>query len=129
MVTKGTNGTIKKRDETAKRCIKAIYEAKGLLTIAAAKSGIGYRTICRYVADYPSVKEAAHEAKEGLLDRAESKLYDAIDKGEAWAIAFFLKTQGKQRGYIERQEISGQDGKPFEIVVKWDGNKNAISAP
>ena len=36
---------------------------------------------------------------------AELALYKAIQDGEGWAVCFYLKTQGKQRGYIERQEI------------------------
>lgn len=34
-----------------------------------------------------------------MLDHAESSLQKAVLKGEAWAVCFFLKTQGKSRGY------------------------------
>jgi hypothetical protein len=34
------------------------------------------------------------------------------------AIIFFLKTQGKSRGYVERQEVTGADGKKlFEVTI------------
>jgi len=110
MATNGKNGISKKREETAARIIKAIKESNGLMTVAAAKSGIGYRTICRYVAEFPSVKEVAQEAHERMLDFAESKLYERIKGGDNACIIFYLKTQGKARGYIERQEITGTEG-------------------
>jgi hypothetical protein len=37
-----------------------------------------------------------------MLDNVESALYTAALAGEAWAVCFFLKTQGKARGYVER---------------------------
>jgi len=110
MVNNGKNGNGKKREQTAARIIKAIKETNGLLTMAASKSGIGYRTVCRYVAEFPSVKEAAHDAKETMLDFAEGKLYSKIKEGDNTAIIFYLKTQGKARGYIERNEITGSEG-------------------
>jgi len=115
MVTNGKNGNGKKREETAKRIIKALKETNGLLTMAATKSGIGYRTVCRYVAEYPSVKEAAQDAKESMLDFAEGKLYTKIKAGDNIAILFYLKTQGKARGYIERQEFANPTGESFRV--------------
>ncbi len=125
MVTNGANGNSKKREATATRIIKAIRESSGLLTVAAAKSGIGYRTICRYVAEFPSVKQAAIDAHERMLDFAESKLYEKIKDGDNTAIIFYLKTQGKARGYIERQEFTGEGGKPLQVEV--DAKSKLIS--
>jgi len=105
MTTNGKNGNGKKREQTAARIIKALKETRGLLTMAAAKSGVGYRTVCRYVAEYPTVRAAAQDAKEAMLDFAEGKLYTKIKAGDNTAIIFYLKTQGKSRGYIEKQEI------------------------
>lgn len=115
MVTNGKNGNGKKRERTAARIIKALKETNGLLTMAAAKSGIGYRTVCRYVAEFPSVREAAQDAKESMLDFAEGKLYTKIKAGDNIAILFYLKTQGKARGYIERQEFANPTGESFRV--------------
>lgn len=114
------NCVSKKRERTAERIILALGESQGLLTLAAKKSGIGYRTIVQYVADFPSVKEAAIEAKEHMIDFAESKLYQNIKEGDNTAIIFYLKTQAKHRGYIERAEVSGIGGEPirYEINAK-----------
>lgn len=103
----------KKRQQTAKKIIKAIEGSHGLLTIAAQKCGLNRSTVWRYVQDYPSVKKAVEEAQEVMLDFAESKLYKKIDDGDMTAIIFYLKTRGKHRGYVERQEIEI----PSEIKV------------
>ena len=111
------NGNSKKREETAARIIAAISESNGLLTLAAKKAGIGYSTVWRYTQDFPTVKQAVTEAKERMLDFAEGKLYEKIKSGDNAAIIFFLKTQGKKRGYVERSEVTGEDGKPMETRV------------
>lgn len=109
-----TNGITKKRERTAKRIINAIHKSQGLLTLAAPAAGVSYGTIMRYVRDYPSVKQAAIEAKERMIDFAESKLYQNIKGGDNTAIIFYLKTQAKHRGYIERAEVSGIGGEPIQ---------------
>lgn len=110
----GKNGNSTKRADTAKRIIEALAETNGLLTLAAKKAGVSYTTINRYVHDFPSVKDAAQQAREGMLDFAESKLYSAINEGNMTAIIFYLKTQGKSRGYIERLEQTGAGGEPIK---------------
>lgn len=127
---KSTNAISKKRDQTAQRIIKAIKNSEGgLLTAVAERAKLNYSTVWRYARDYPSVKEALQEAKEKLLDFAESKLYTAIKKGELVAILFFLKTKGKARGYTERQEIVGADGKPMEVQIYLPENYRDIKTP
>ena len=110
----------KKRNETASRIIEAIKESNGLLTLAAKKAGLHYATVWQYTQDFPTVKQAVIEAKEKMLDFTESKLYEKIKEGDNAAIIFYLKTQGKKRGYIERQEVTGEGGKPisYEFTVK-----------
>ena len=125
MVANGTNGLSKKRELTAQRIIKSLGETKGLLTMAARKAGVSYTTVKRYASEFPSVAEAVREAKESMTDFAEGKLYEKIAKGDLVAIIFYLKTQGKGRGYLERQEITGGDGGPvrFDVTVETEESK------
>ena len=90
---------------TAAQVIAAVRETKGMLTIAAKRLGCDPVTIYRYVREYPTVAAAVKEQRESVTDMAELALYKAIQEGEGWAVCFYLKTQGKGRGYIERQEI------------------------
>ena len=51
------------------------------------------------------------------FDFAESELMKLIKDGNVAATIFFLKTQGKARGYIERQEVTGADGAPIIEII------------
>jgi len=115
------NGLSKKRQDTAQRIIKSLYETRGLLTMAARKAGVSYTTVKRYATEFPTVKEAVQEAKESMVDFTEGKLFEKISKGDTACIIFYLKTQGKGRGYIERQEFSGKDGEAIDVNVNIKG--------
>jgi len=122
----GTNGNGKKRELTAQKIIEALYASNGLMTLAAKKAGVGYRTVKRYVDEYPSVAQAVVESKEAMLDFAEGKLYQKIKAGDNVAILFYLKCQGRARGYIERTELSNPAGESFR--VEHSGRDKLISA-
>lgn len=74
----------------------------------------------------PELREVAEQAAETLTDLAEQELYKLIKKGDKTAIIFYLKCKGKDRGYIERQELTGKDGtaltgdklEPVEVNIK-----------
>ena len=78
-------------------------------------------TVWNRVQSSPELQALLEDAREGMLDNAESSLYRAVIAGEAWAVCFLLKTQGKGRGYIEKvqQEHSG------DVVVRvvYGGNR------
>lgn len=72
---------------------------------------------------------AAVSPDEILVDFAENALVQRIGKGDTTAIIFTLKTKGRARGYIEKQQMehSGPDGKPIEAkfiveIVKNDSD-------
>ena len=43
----------------------------------------------------------------------------AVDKDNLTAIIFYLKTQGKHLGYVERQEVSSPDDAPLRIEIEY----------
>jgi hypothetical protein len=44
---------------------------------------------------------------------AQAILIKNIKEGNTAELLFYLKTQGKSRGYVERQETTGADGEPL----------------
>ena len=64
---------------------------------------------------YVTFAQAVEEEREALKDTVENKLIDEIEAGNMTGIIFYLKTQAKDRGYIERHEVSGPDGGPVSV--------------
>ncbi len=95
----------------------AIRDLHGNLSAVAKQLGVCRQTLYTYIDRHPSIQAVVAESRETMLDNAESALYRAVLNGEAWAVCFFLKTQGKRRGYVERQEVTGADGGP--LVMRW----------
>ena len=94
-----------KQRYTQAEVTNALNQSKGMVTIAARILGCVPNTVQAYIDRYPDVREARQQEREAMTDVAELALYKAIQSGEAWAVCFYLKTQGKQRGYVERSEV------------------------
>jgi len=106
---------------TAIQVIDALREKHGNLSAAARFLGCDRHTVSRYIATYPTVKAVADEERETLIDFAENQLFKQVQEGNITAIIFTLKTIGKHRGYVERQEVTGAEG--GAIVVNWDDSE------
>jgi DNA-binding transcriptional MerR regulator len=109
------------RKYTQEQMIKALEESKGLIAPAARALGCSRDTIRTYLEEYSAVAQAKLDQREAVTDMAENALYAAILRGEAWAICFYLKCMAKDRGYVEKAEISGPGGKPISIKLVYDG--------
>lgn len=107
-----------KRKYTAQEVARAIYEAKGFLTIAAKRLGCSYQTVLNYIERYATCREARDAVREEMKDLAEGKLFEQIQQGNLGAIKYYLSNQAKDRGYVERHEVVGKDQGPIEVVVK-----------
>lgn len=105
---------------TADEVSAALRDAKGMVYVAARHLGCSGETVANYCKRYPSVQAAKDGARGMMIDTAELKLWEAIHEGQAWAIAFCLKTLGKERGYVERQELAGTGGEPMVIKVVYE---------
>ena len=96
-----------------------IDEMMGNVSMVARTLNVSRTTLYNYINSHATVKQALDEAREKMVDNVESKLYSKALDGDTTSMIFFLKTQGKHRGYVERQEVTGADG--GAIVVDWDG--------
>ena len=110
----------KKNGYTAAQVIAALEEAQGYVSKTASLLGCTPKTVYNYRDRFSTVAEAWQGIREKRTDFVENKLQEQINKGNVTAIIFYLKTQAKDRGYIERQELTGADGVPL-VRVSWDG--------
>lgn len=111
--------------------VKEVLIAKdGNITMTANALGVARSTVHKRITESPALREIVDDAREGLVDIAESALKREVLAGNIAAIIFTLKTQGKHRGYVERQEVTGADGAPLKAYVSispddWDDDKGA----
>lgn len=106
-----------KKDINKKRLIEALETSLGVVTTACKKVGIARNTFYEYCKADPEFKQAVDDIENIALDFAESQLHKQIADGNTTATIFYLKTKGKKRGYIERQEITGKDGDGIQFVL------------
>lgn len=116
-----------RQDWDRKDIISRIDQAKGNLAAVARSLGVSRTTVWRYIQDKPTVQQAVDEARETMLDNAESVLYKKVLDGDMTAVIFFLKTQGHKRGYTERHEVSGPQG--GAIPVQFIDYRQGLQAP
>ncbi len=112
---------------TAKQVAQALLDANGILAQAAKNLGCTRQTVYNYINKHETVKAAYEEANETTIDFVESKLMEQVRVGNITAIIFFLKTKGRNRGYVERQEVTGKDGGPVEHDVKHKFDPSTMS--
>ena len=117
----------KNKSYTAQQVIEALEQAQGYVSKAASLLGCSSRTVYNYRDKYSSVAEAWADIKERRHDFVENALHGQIKEGNVTAIIFYLKTQCKERGYVERQEITGANDDPINarLIIQYaDVNPN-----
>lgn len=100
----------------------ALERTHGMIYLAAKELSCSPHTIYRRAEKDKKVQDIIDSYRGQLIDKAELKLEQAVMSGEPWAVQFSLRTIGKARGYVERQEVTGADG--GAIVVEWDDSEN-----
>jgi len=101
---------------TAADYAKAVTEAQGLISVAARRLGIARSTIYSAIKKHASVREAVEDARARTTDLAEGKRFSKISDGDMTAIIFYLKTQGKARGYVERAEVEQSGDVTIRVI-------------
>lgn len=106
-----------KTEQHKKAMLDALEKSLGVVTSAAKTVGVGRTTHYLWMQEDKEYKAAVDELSDVAIDFAESQLHKQIKEGNSTATIFFLKTKGKKRGYIERQEVDVSSGKLFQIEV------------
>jgi hypothetical protein len=108
---------------TAEKMIAAIKESNGYVSKACQILNCSRQHFYVKLKGFPTVQAYMEEIREKRSDYVESKMMQLIDELNPTMIIFYLKTQAKGRGYVERHEVTGADG--ASIKIEW--GDNAIS--
>lgn len=88
------------------RIIEALQKHRGWITYAAAELECTQANISIRLKTDKILREAYEKIKERNLDFVEKALFIKIANGDTGAIIFYLKCQGKHRGYVEKEKES-----------------------
>lgn len=92
---------------TKERVMKAIPGTHGLVMNISKKLGVSYTSLYCFLQKlddrtwYDTMLKEEHEK---LCDVAEDSLFDDIIKGDTRSRNFYLKTKGRDRGYVTKTE-------------------------
>lgn len=103
----------------AKQFVEAMPGTGGIISTIAKRVGCDWQTARKYIRTMPTVQKAYDAECEAIIDMAESVVIKKIQSGDSADAKWYLTKKGKQRGYVDRQEITGKDGKDI-ITVSWD---------
>ena len=102
-------GRTNKIEHLKKGMLEALTKSLGIVSTACETVGISRTTYYKYYNEDTEFKSQVNDIGDLAIDCAESKLFELIKAGNITAIIFFLKTKGKKRGYVERQELDIQE--------------------
>ena len=84
----------------------ALENSMGNIAMAARTMGYSRSGLNVRINESEKLRQVVADQREAMTDHAESSLNRGVISGEAWAVCFYLKCQGKSRGYTERGEMS-----------------------
>jgi hypothetical protein len=124
-------------DNRKKAVLDALEEHKGIVSVACRAVDMPRSTFYKWLVEDETFASEVKEIQEVAIDYVEGKLFEKIEGVAATqrngsdgepvvynippsdtAIIFYLKTKGKKRGYIEKQEheLTGANGGPVQIT-------------
>ncbi len=92
-----------------KALIETLRSCDGIPSQTARALGISPRAVRKRIQTDKVLQAIADEAKESLIDLAQSKLRPALDEGDFRAVKFVLETLGKGRGFGKEIKIESDD--------------------
>lgn len=100
-------------EEQKKQFLEILRNKLGVIKLACEAFNVSRSTFYEWEKEGWFADEV-RSIKEESIDFAEAALKKQISNGVVASTIFYLKTIGKDRGYSERHEITGANGKPIE---------------
>lgn len=110
-----------KANRTVSDYAKALKEAKGYVSGAAALLEVTPSAVYKAIQRHPSLRELQDQLNEDrrlpALDLSEARLMEAVCAGKAWAIKYFLNNHGAERGYGRKLALDAEvrPGDPLAV--------------
>ena len=100
--------------------IRVLKAKQGHQSLVAEALGITQQAVSKRIKKNKKIKAAYDEIRTKNVDMAEAKLLEKVKEGSEKSIFYFLKYQGRDRGYgIERTELANADGENIDFGINW----------
>lgn len=111
-----------KTEENKNMLLSALERSLGIVTNACRSVNLSRTQFYEWINNDLEFAEKVKDIKEMQKDFVESELLQTIKDREHPAqganIRFYLGRMAKDRGYVERQEITGADGMPTNFQIE-----------
>ena len=97
-----------KTDNHKEAMIVALTKSLGVVSTACKSVGIARETHYEWMKNDEDFKAKVLDVKDIAIDYVESQMFSAIGNGDSSLIKYYLSTQGKVRGYIEKTEVDSK---------------------
>ncbi len=94
---------------------EALTRPHGLIAFAARRLGVSRQAVYNMINRHPEVNEAMTDAREELLDLAETKVFAAVAQGNLKICCWVLERLGKHRGYTKQITLASDGLSPQEV--------------
>jgi hypothetical protein len=89
---------------TAEIVSQKLKEFDGNLAAVGRACGVSRQAVWNFIQRRPKLLAVATDTREATKDDVESALTTQAKAGEAWAVQFYLRTQARDRGYVDKSE-------------------------
>lgn len=103
--------TASKTKANKEKLLEALGACRGVILRACNKAGVGRKTYYNWMETDEAFRSEVALIQDEQIDFVEGNLLNLIESGDTTATIFYLKTRGKHRGYSERIELTGKDGR------------------
>lgn len=110
----------------------SIVRFKGNIADVARHHRVARSSVLQFVAKNPDLDQVLKDARDGMKDAVESRFYkDCLKDDPKYQTSriFFLKTQCKDRGYIERQQVELGELGPTEVQEEVIATRQVAADP
>ncbi len=89
----------------------------GNVSNVAKRLSVSRMAVYSYMKRWKTIGDAIKDERDVLKDFAENKIAQRMMEGSDTMLIFYAKTQMKDRGYVERHEVTGTGGGAIPISV------------
>lgn len=97
---------------------EALKATHGNMSLAGQKLGVSRQAVWAVVQNHPELQKLIFDERQSMVDLAETALRGELLNGNITAIIYTLKSQGKDRGWAERQELVTENKHLVELAER-----------